>query len=193
MSSPEPAPSELTPGDRARLLEVAAASIDHGLDREGPLSVDARSESQLLARVGASFVTLRKENALRGCIGTLEPEQPLVCDVAQNAWRAAFRDPRFAPLAPSERRDVEIHLSILGARRPLPARSEAELLEALRPGLDGLVLDAGHRRATFLPAVWESVADPSDFWLALKRKAGLAPDAWDPRWSLERYEVESIP
>jgi len=181
------------PADRRRLLEIAEASIDRGL-REGlALDVDPSGESEALRETRACFVTLRRCTRLRGCIGTLEPERPLACDVARNAFLAAFRDPRFAPLVPDERDDLEIHLSVLGPRTPIAAASEDELIGALRPGIDGLVLSDGSRRATFLPAVWESLPDRRRFVAELKRKAGLPERYWSSSISFERYVTESFP
>ncbi|MGH0033545.1 MAG: AmmeMemoRadiSam system protein A [Myxococcota bacterium] len=185
--------SALSGPERARLLEIAGASIDSGLERGHALELEVGRESELLRRPGACFVTLRRDRELRGCIGSLEPSRPLARDVAENAYRAAFHDPRFPPLGGSERAGLDVHLAILGPRSPIAAASEAELLSALRPGVDGLVVCEGPRRATFLPAVWQSLSSPRDFVRELKRKAGLAADHWSTDLRFERYETESIP
>lgn len=178
---------------RRRLLAIAERSIDEGLRVGRPWSPDLDAEDPVLRGPGAAFVTLRREGQLRGCIGSLEPHRPLARDVSENAFRAAFRDPRFPPLAPHERDDLDLHLSILGPHSPIAAHTEEELVAALRAGVDGLVLCSGGHRATFLPAVWESLPDPRAFVRALKQKAGLAPDAWGSDWSFERYRTLSIP
>lgn len=180
------------PPEDARLLEVARSSIEHGLRHGRPLAVEAERFGAALRAPGASFVTLRRGETLRGCTGSLEPRRPLVVDVAENAFASAFRDPRFEPLALRELFHVRIHLSLLGPTEPLAADSEEALLAALRPGVDGLVIEEGGRRATFLPAVWEQIPDPRDFVAHLRRKAGLPDRGWSPALRVSRYEVREI-
>jgi AmmeMemoRadiSam system protein A len=115
-----------------------------------------------------------------------------VVDVARNAFGAAFADPRFPRVGAGEASELEVHLSILGPLEPLAVTCEAELLRALRPGVDGLVLRDGACHATFLPAVWESLSTPHHFLCELRRKAGLAPDHWSATLEVFRYTVESV-
>jgi len=173
------------------LIGVAQEAIRHGLEANGPLAVDPALYPALLRERRASFVTLRAGGELRGCTGHLEATQPLVSDVARSAHQAAFADPRFPPLAASELGGIEIHVSVLGPLEPLAAASEDELLRALRPGEDGVVLREGPRQATFLPAVWKTLPEPSAFVAELLRKAGLAE--WSRRIECFRYGVESFP
>lgn len=187
--SPEPAYGQ---ADRATLLEVAAASVEHGLRAGAPLSVDPQRYAPPLRETRASFVTLRIGEALRGCTGCLEAQRPLVADVAHNAYRSAFGDPRFPPLGEDELAGLRFAVSVLSPLEPLPADSQAELLAKLRPGIDGLVLREGRAGATFLPAVWESLPDPAQFLAELLRKAGLPPHHWSPRLAFERYTAEEI-
>jgi AmmeMemoRadiSam system protein A len=185
--------SALDLADGARLLAIAKASLAHGLRHGSALLPDAAEESPALRALGASFVTLRTaEHELRGCIGTLEPVRPLAADVAENAWRAAFRDPRFPPLAASEAAGLALSVSLLGAPERVAVRSEAELLARLEPGRDGLILAFDGRRATFLPEVWDSLPAPAAFVAALKRKAGLAPGFWSERIEAFRYATTSL-
>lgn len=137
----------------------------------------------------ATFVTLTHGGQLRGCIGSLEASRPLAEDVAENAVAAAFRDPRFAPLQVDEFADLRVEVSRLTPPEPLPCSSEAEALEALCPGEDGLIFEEGARRATFLPQVWEALPQPRDFLARLKEKAGFAASYWSPRVRLYRYRV----
>jgi AmmeMemoRadiSam system protein A len=178
--------------DRRRLLDLALASIHHGLERHLPLPVRLDDYPEPLREPRATFVTLERSGQLRGCIGHLEAVQPLVQDVAENAWSAAFRDPRFAPLTAAELTGLELHISVLTPPRPLSFSSEADLLQQIRPGLDGLILEDGLARGTFLPAVWESLPRVEEFWRALKRKAGLPPEHWSPRLRVSRYETEAF-
>lgn len=179
--------------DAARLIEIAEASLAHGLSHGRALRLDPAVESSALQALGASFVTLRTaDQALRGCIGTLEPTRALAVDVAENAYRAGFHDPRFDPLSPAEASGIELHLSLLNEPERLVVRCEAELLAQLRPGEDGLILRLGERRATFLPEVWEALPEPVDFLRALQRKAGLPPGHWSERLEVFRYSTTSI-
>ncbi|WP_245574569.1 AmmeMemoRadiSam system protein A [Actinomyces dentalis] len=142
---------------------------------------------------GASFVTLTSGRApggaLRGCIGSLEARRPLRADVEANAVAAALHDPRFAPLTARELDDTVVEVSVLSVPAALPAADEAELLARLRPGVDGVVLSACGRRATFLPQVWEQLPDPADFLARLRRKAGLPADYWGRDVVVETYTV----
>jgi hypothetical protein len=126
---------------------------------------------------------------LRGCIGTLEPRRPLDVDVRANAVAAAFSDPRFPPLGSGEFPDTLVEVSLLSASELITAESERSLLDQLRRGADGLVLEYAGRRATFLPQVWESLPEPVDFVAELKRKAGLPADFWSPAVRASRYSV----
>jgi len=182
----------LDAAQRATLIEVARRSIEHGLRTGRPLVVTPSEYHRDLKAVRASFVTLQTQGRLRGCIGHLEAVQPLVVDVAENAFAAAFRDPRFAPLTAGEWPTVDIHLSILTTPEPMYFLSEADLLDQLRPGEDGLILQDGPNRGTFLPSVWESLPEPSDFLVHLKHKAGLAANHWSDSVEVYRYHTESF-
>ena len=174
------------------LLEVARASLACGVRSGAPLAVEPRDYAEPLRALRASFVTLEREGALRGCIGSLEPRRPLVVDVAENAFAAGFRDPRFSPLRAEELGELEVRLSLLGALEPLEVSSETELLGRLRPGVDGLVIAEGSRRGTFLPGVWDAFAEPDAFLRALKRKAGLEEAHWSCELRVWRYTVEEL-
>jgi hypothetical protein len=185
--------SEIAPGDATRLLEIAHASLAHGLRHGSALRLDPAAESPALRAPGASFVTLRtRDRALRGCIGTLEPECALALDVAENAYRAAFRDPRFPPLRAEEAEAIDLRVSLLGTPERLDVRSEDELVAQLQPGADGLILRLGSLRATFLPEVWESLPEPRAFVRALERKAGIAPGFWSEEVEAFRYATTSL-
>lgn len=154
----------------------------------GPPS--AAAERAWLVRPGASFVTLLQAAELRGCIGTLEPHRPLAEDVRSNAVAAALHDPRFPPLAMAELTWTTIEVSLLGPAEQLAVAGEGELAAVLRPGVDGLILALGHRRATFLPQVWTQLPDPGDFIRHLQHKAGLPAGRWPAGLMAWRYGVE---
>lgn len=180
-------PLELPVPARERLLELAATAIrraahDHAADR-----IMLEQEPAPLAEPGASFVTLKRDETLRGCIGTLEAHRPLVADVLHNARAAALHDPRFPPLRAGELTGLAYSVTLLTAAQPLEAPHREALLDQLQPGRNGLVIQAGARRATFLPAVWEQLPDPVPFLDALWRKAGLEPGSWPDGLQAWRY------
>ncbi len=177
---------------RSILLRVARDSIQHGLHHGQPLPLDAEDFPRQLRPHRATFVTLQRQGVLRGCIGHLEPLQPLVVDVAENAFAAAFRDPRFPPLREAESTDLELHISILSPATRLEFSSEQDLIGQLQPGSDGLILEDGSARGTFLPSVWEALPEPKDFFTQLKRKAGLSPSHWSPTLKVYRYRTQSF-
>lgn len=175
-----------------QLLAVARQSIKHGLATGHPLAVDLDVYPAELHERRATFVTLQKHGQLRGCIGKLEAIKPLVADIAENAFSAAFRDPRFPPLETSELADLVIHLSILTPAEPMSFTSEQNLLKQLQPGVDGLILEEGYRRGAFLPSVWEQLPEPKQFLRHLKQKAGLPADYWSDRIKVYRYHAFCI-
>lgn len=180
----------LNDSQRAILLKVARDSIAHGLKTGRPLRLDIQSYPPELTVSRATFVTLERQGQLRGCIGMLEAIRPLVEDVAENAFSAAFHDPRFPPLADDEFAELDLHISILSPAEPISFSSEQDLIAQLQPGIDGLILQEGHLRGTFLPSVWEQLPDPRLFLRHLKQKAGLPPDYWSDTVKVSRYSSE---
>jgi len=139
---------------------------------------------------GATFVTLRLDGELRGCIGTLEAEHPLRHDVVRNARNAALRDPRFEPLSEKELAGLSIEVSLLSPPEPLSFADEEDLTRQVEARRHGLVLEYGRHRSTFLPQVWEQLPDARDFLRHLKAKAGLPPDFWSEGIRVSCYAVE---
>ena len=167
------------------LLPLARAAIAAELG----LAHGAHEDRPWLRQQGASFITLKLEAKLRGCIGTLRPHRPLAEDVRANAVGAAFRDPRFKPLTVEEFNTVALEISLLSPLQPMSFSDEPDALRQLRAGVDGLVFEYGHHTSTFLPQVWEDIKEPADFMAHLKYKAGLPPDFWDKDVKLSRYTV----
>lgn len=167
------------------LLGIARASIADALGS----AARADESAPCLHAPGASFVTLTQQGELRGCIGTLEAHRPLLADIKANALAAAFRDPRFEPLQHRELDITEVEVSLLSPIQPIAFPSEADALAALRPGIDGVVLEYRHYHSTFLPQVWEQLPEPGLFMAHLKRKAGLPADFWAEELRLSRYSV----
>lgn len=173
------------------LLRLARGSIEYGFVHEAPLPVDCNELPRVLAEPAATFTTLRFEGQLRGCCGTLQASRPLAADVTHSAFRAAFRDPRFDPVGRRELQAIRLEVSVLSPMESLPVSDEADLLERLTPGVDGLVIIADGRRATFLPKVWEMLPEPRQFVAALKVKCGVAENYWSERLEFQRYRTTS--
>jgi AmmeMemoRadiSam system protein A len=167
------------------LLPIARAAIARELGKRHAV----QEEAEWLLAPGASFITLKQEGRLRGCIGTLRAHRALLDDVKANAVAAAFRDPRFKPLTAGEFEAIELELSLLSALEHIAFADEQQALAQLRVGVDGVVFEYGHHSSTFLPQVWEDMNDPVEFLSHLKYKAGLPPDFWDPQVRLSRYTV----
>jgi AmmeMemoRadiSam system protein A len=182
----------LTADDEHSLLALAEASLRCGCAEGRPLAVEVAAAPPKLRTLAATFVTLRRGDALRGCVGSCQPYRPLARDVAENAFRAGFRDPRFAPLGADELPGLTTSISVLSRTVRLAVRDEAELLAQLRPGVDGLILSYGPHRGLFLPSVWREAPDPLTFVRLLKRKAGLDPDYWDPEFQALRFTAHSF-
>lgn len=170
--------------------EIAHDSIRNGLRTGEPLRPDIQEYPGLLGEKRGTFVTLRLNGRLRGCIGNTEAHLPLVQAVADSAFAAAFRDPRFPSLTDEEFRHIDIHISVLSPCREMVFASEQELLQRVRPGIHGVTIAVGKTKATFLPSVWEDLPDPEQFFLRLKQKAGIPADAVPERaWV---YTAESF-
>jgi hypothetical protein len=146
-----------------------------------------------LKELGASFVTITKYGELRGCIGSLEPYLPLVEDVCEHSAAAALQDYRFPPVSPEELSDIHIEISCLTFPEPLLYEKPEDLLKKLRPGIDGVVIKDGFHRATFLPQVWQKIANPAEFLDHLCMKMGVSPDLWRrKKLQCEIYQVEEF-
>jgi AmmeMemoRadiSam system protein A len=172
--------------ERGRLLlAIARESICEAL---GLGRANAHDEAWL-REPGATFITLMRQDRLRGCVGSIQAYRPLGEDVRENARASAFRDSRFPPVERGEVPELRVEVSLLSAPEPFVVSCEAEACRVLRPGHDGVVFACGHHRSTFLPQVWEQLPDPWDFLAHLKRKAGLPERFWGPEVRLSRYSV----
>jgi uncharacterized protein len=172
--------------------ELGRALLAHarwGIESEFRRPRGEPSSHPLLETPGATFVTLRQDGRLRGCIGSLEPRRPLRVDVRANAVAAAFSDPRFPPLADHEVESTSIEVSLLSPSERVPCCDETDLASRLVPGIDGVTIAYRSRRATFLPQVWEALPDCRAFLAELRAKAGLPADFWHPELAVSRYRV----
>jgi AmmeMemoRadiSam system protein A len=185
--APSNARVHTTPDHGAALVRFARERLREALG--GPLA--ERPRGAWTTEPAASFVSFHwPDGELQGCIGSLAPSRPLVDDVAYNAIAAGTRDLRGRDLHLDDVDDLEVEVSILSPLEPMAFRTEEEAKRAVRPGVDGLLLEVGDRRGTFLPVVWESLPEVDDFFAALKRKAGLSPRFWSDDVRLHRYTVE---
>lgn len=183
----------LTQEEKRKLLKLAREALEMGVRGQSITPLDLSSLPPTLREQGASFVTLTKNGQLRGCIGTLEARLPLAEDVREHAVAAGLDDYRFPPVSPRELDEIEIEISYLTAPQPLEYTSPEELLQTLRPGIDGVVLRDHFRRATFLPQVWQQLPEPESFLDHLCQKMGAPRDYWrcNPL-RVEIYQVEEF-
>ena len=184
----------LTDEDKRTLLRLAREALQCGVEGQAMPALNLQALTPILQEDGASFVTLTIAGELRGCIGALEPYQPLAEDVREHAVAAALDDPRFRPVSPAEVDRINIEVSRLTLPKVLEYSSPEDLLEQLRPGIDGVILRSGIRRATFLPQVWKDLPDKEEFLDHLcYSKLGVAPDTWRRKHlDVFTYEVEEF-
>jgi AmmeMemoRadiSam system protein B/AmmeMemoRadiSam system protein A len=194
----EPAPGAATPADDPErvaiealgptLIELVRGGIVVGLDTGQPARVVPNPPlAPVLAAPGAAFVTLRRGGRLRGCIGSPVARRPLVVDVVDHAFNAAFRDPRFPKLHALELVGLELSVSVLTPPEPMRFDDEADLLAQLRPGIDGLIIEDAGRRSLYLPSVWHEIPDKRQFLGTLKVKAGLGIEHFSPSFTALRF------
>lgn len=183
----------LTNEEKLFLLRLAREALTQAVLGQPPTRLDLATLSPTLQSEGASFVTLTVRGQLRGCIGALEPYQPLAEDVREHAIAAGLSDPRFPPVTAKELKDIEIEISRLTPAAPLEYADADDLLGKLRPGVDGVILRDGWHRATFLPQVWEKMADKAAFLDNLCWKMGLPADTWRKKHlEVLIYQVEEF-
>jgi AmmeMemoRadiSam system protein A len=173
-------------------LRIASDSIRARLSTGHSLTIATADYPPELAEQGASFITLKRNGDLRGCIGTPQAYRPLIIDVAENAGASAFEDPRFPQLTNSELTGLDISISVLTAPEPFTTTSHADLLANLRPGRDGIILRDGGSGALFLPQVWEMCPTPAEFITQLNRKAGWPDQYWSSTLQTWRFEALSV-
>ena len=186
--------AQLDSGTRRTLIDLAREVVKQAALRNGQaprLNIKGTLPRPLLAQ-RATFVTLTIANQLRGCRGSLIPHRSLLFDVADNAWKSGFGDPRFPPLSAEELERLEVHISILSTPRRIPCQNEADLVRALRPDIDGLIIRDGGRQGLLLPSVWDQIHEPAEFVRQLKRKAGMPPDHWSEAFEAYRFGTESF-
>ncbi len=178
--------------ERAQLIEAAYATLRHVAEEGRPPEVTLSSFPLPLRAMRRTFVTLEIAGEVRGCVGTLTPINPLIVDVVSNTYKSAMQDRRFSPMTPAELKQAMVTVSILSHMRPLPFASEAELVDEMRPEIDGLMLREGSAHSLLLPKVWDSVPQPQVFLAALKKKAGLSSAPLSSKARMFRFTAETF-
>jgi AmmeMemoRadiSam system protein A len=145
-----------------------------------------------LTEPGAVFITITKDNQLRGCIGSIQRYRSLLDDIRENSKSAAFKDPRFSPLEPDELNEIKIEISILSASQPLNYQSVEELKTKIKPATDGIILTKDYHKAVFLPQVWEKLSRFDEFFESLCKKAGLSSNCLTDKPQIELFTVTTI-
>ena len=183
----------LNDNDRTALLHMARETVQLTADRQSLPHLNLADYSEDLRQDGASFVTLTIGEQLRGCIGALEAYQPLVMGVQEHAAAAASEDYRFPRVRPEEVLQIQIEISRLTPTQALLYENWQDLIAQLRPGLDGVLIRDGRRRATFLPQVWEKLPDPHNFLSHLCVKMEAPEDYWQThKLDVSIYQVEEF-
>lgn len=183
---------DLGVSERGQLLVIARQSIESGLASRAILQLDMENLASVFSAQPGVFVTLTHFEQLRGCVGSLETVHPLAQSVANSAFNAAFHDSRFPQMVATELEDTRIEISILSNLEPLAAANRVDFLNRLRPGEDGLLLEDGCYRATFLPKVWDTINNPGEFLDHLLVKAGLTDNYWSETIRFKRYRALSF-
>ncbi len=184
--------TKLTLKDKKTLLDTARHAIQYGLIYHTAPKMELAKYSSNLQALGASFVTLKENNQLRGCIGSLTAYQALIQDVAEHAFLAAFNDHRFPPVNHLEEPLIHISISILSPSKPIIFTSQQDLISKLNPGSDGLILEYKEYKGTFLPSVWQQLPTAKEFLNQLKIKAGLSENFWSDEMKISRYYCDVI-
>jgi len=190
----ESLPYGLTPKDIDLLFDIARTALHKTIiEGEHHWQPDLAQLPRVLHQPAATFVTLYTRGKLHGCIGSVEPRLPMAWDVAKNAIAAARHDPRFPVLRHDELDDTEIEISILTPLQELPYSSLEDLLNKIRPGIDGVMVERGWQRGLLLPQVWEQIPDPQEFLAHVALKAGASPDIYlDPRTKVYTFQVHNF-
>lgn len=184
---------ELNNAEQQALLKIAREAIKTSVRGKALPDISLKTLPPKFQAEGASFVTLTIKERLRGCIGTLEAYQPLAMDVQEHASAAALQDPRFPRVRPEELEKINIEISVLSPKQALEYNGPEDLLQKIRPKIDGVVLQDGFHKATFLPQVWDQLNEPEEFLSRLCAKMGLPNNLWRTRpLQVYTYQVQEF-
>ena len=181
--------NEITTAEKKYLMNLAMQTMKQAFMDDNPSPSEPGPEMPNIQKTACCFITLMKDDNLRGCIGSLLPTGPLYKDVVKNTVSVMFDDHRFGKVTADEVDGIHIQISILSNLEKMSVDSESDLLNQINPHVDGIVLQEGYNRSTFLPSVWDSLSDPVDFIRQLKRKAGLGSNYWSDKITIQRYSV----
>jgi len=174
------------------LMQIVRNSLEKAVKYDKKYSPSRASFPEDIFDKGASFVTLRKNNELRGCIGSIYPNNSIAQDVASNAYSAAMEDRRFSPLKEDELPNISYSISLLTGFEKIENKNEAELLDKIEQGIDGIIIRDGNRQGVFLPSVWSELPDKKEFFRSLKVKAGMNPNYWNSSIKVYRFRTVEI-
>lgn len=184
---------ELTQTEQSLLLKIARQAIEKAVHRESLPEINLDDLPPVLTQPAASFVTLTIEGILRGCIGALEAYLPLAKDVQEHAIAAAVQDYRFPRVQSAELPYIHVEISVLTACSPLNYHEPQDLSSKIRSNIDGVILQDGYKKATFLPQVWEKLPNPEDFLFHLCMKMGVQGDLWRRKMlTVFTYQVQKF-
>ena len=169
------------------IFSVVRESILHAINEEEyiPKNIPA-----VMLEYGASFVIIKKEGQLRGCVGSIYPTKPLFVDLADNAKNAGFADSRFIPLTIEELDQIEISVSLLSSLERIKFKDEKDLLSKIHPY--GIIISEHDKRAVYLPIIWEQLPDREIFLNSLKEKAGLPPAYFSKTFEAYKFTTVDI-
>ena len=184
---------DLTEAQGEYLLLEARKTIQDRLSGKKDIPQETKEMPTVFHEKRGTFVTLTTRGNLRGCIGHIIPQESLIDGIRENAINAAFRDPRFSPMTRDEWKNVQVEISILTEPKPLTYTDGRDLLNKLRPGIDGVIIKKGFHQSTFLPQVWEQLPDKKAFLNHLCLKAGLSGNAWETGdLEVSTYQVQAF-
>ena len=174
----------LTAEERSALLKAARGAIEVRLKAERSARQPAPSGE--LGKPHGAFVTLTRQGRLRGCIGFVIAERPLLDTVREAAQAAAFQDPRFPPLQARELPEIHLEISVLSEPRPVTDLGQIQV------GRHGLIVRRAARSGLLLPQVATEYGWDRDTFLSHTcAKAGLPEDCWrDPGTQIELFDAE---
>jgi AmmeMemoRadiSam system protein A len=189
----EPADDAHTPEVFAKvLLQLAQQVVIKGAELNDKPKIELKNIPRSLFTYRSCFTTIEIDHQLRGCYGSFTPAKPLIADVVDQSYNAAFKDPRFKPMTMKDVEVADISLSLLSIPCLFPIEDEQDLISKITPEKDGLILRSKGKSGLFLPSVWDSLPEPEEFVKGLKRKAGFKEDYWSDDIQIFRYTAEKI-
>ncbi len=176
---------ELTHKQKLRLLNIARTTIEEYIKNDKKTDFNVK-DGELKKEKGV-FVTIHKDGQLRGCIGSIFPQDKLYKSVRDMAIQSSIKDPRFPPVRPEEIAGLKIEISVLSVPKKIKTAGEIKL------GRDGVIVKRGLRQGVYLPQVANETGwSKEKFFNSLcSQKAGLPEEAWkDEKTDLLVFQAE---